>query len=84
LIVTSKPDEIMRIILYEMERGVTQLSARGGYTGEERSVLYCVVSRSEIPQIKALVREVDPRAFMVVGQAHEAWGEGFLPLDHKS
>lgn len=84
LIVTSKPDEIMQIILYDMERGVTQLSARGGYTGEERTVLYCVVSRSEIPQIKALVREADPRAFMVVGQAHEAWGEGFLPLDHKS
>ena len=66
-----------------MERGVTQLCVRGGFTGEERTVLYCVVSRSGIPQIKTLVREVDPQAFMVFGQAHEAWGEGFLPPDHK-
>jgi uncharacterized membrane-anchored protein YitT (DUF2179 family) len=43
--------------------------------------LYCVVSRAEIAQIKALVREADPHAFMVIGQAHEALGEGFRPLN---
>ena len=83
LIVTSNPEAVTRVILYDMERGVTQLHARGGYTGEERTVLYCVVSKSEISQIKALVREADPQAFMVIGQAHEALGEGFLPLDRK-
>lgn len=83
LIVTSNPDAVKRVILQDMERGVTELQGRGGYTGEPRTVLYCVVSRSEIPQIKALVREADPQAFMVIGQAHEALGEGFLPLDRK-
>jgi uncharacterized membrane-anchored protein YitT (DUF2179 family) len=83
LVVTSNPENVTQIILNEMERGVTLMQARGGFTGEERTVLYCVVSRSEIPQIKALVREADPRAFMVIGQAYEALGEGFLPLDHK-
>ncbi len=63
-----------------MERGVTILEGRGGYTGAEREVLYCVVTRSEVSQIKSIVKAVDPNAFMVIGQAHEALGEGFRPL----
>ena len=63
-----------------MERGVTVMNATGGYTGENRTVLYVVVSRAEIAQVKALVHDADPRAFMVIGHAHEALGEGFRPL----
>jgi uncharacterized membrane-anchored protein YitT (DUF2179 family) len=59
---------------------VTLMSARGAYTGAERTVLYCVVSRSEVAQIKGLVHDSDPEAFMVIGHAHEALGEGFRPL----
>lgn len=81
LIITNNPDAVAEQILNEMKRGVTLIPARGGYTGTERTVLYCVVSRSEIVQIKSLVREADPRAFMVIGQAHEALGEGFRPID---
>jgi len=81
LIVTSRPRQVADLILHEMERGVTMLPARGGYTGEERTVLYTVVTRSEIVRIKVLVRQADPAAFMVVGQAHEALGEGFRPLE---
>lgn len=80
MIVTAKPREIADAILVELERGVTTLSGTGAYTGEERPVLYCVVSRAEIAQIKAIVQETDPRAFMVVGVAHEALGEGFKEL----
>jgi uncharacterized membrane-anchored protein YitT (DUF2179 family) len=80
LIVTANPQAVTDYILHEMERGVTLISARGGYTGAERTVLYCVVSRSEVAQIKAVVRKADPAAFMVIGQAHEALGEGFQPF----
>ncbi len=80
LIVTSQPQAVMDQILYKMERGVTVISGRGGFTGAERTVLYCVVSRSEIGQMKTLVREADPLAFMVIGQAHEVLGEGFRPI----
>lgn len=80
MIVTAKPREIASAILVELERGVTTLAGTGAYTGEERPVLYCVVSRAEIAQIKAIVQETDPRAFMVVGVAHEALGEGFKEL----
>jgi uncharacterized membrane-anchored protein YitT (DUF2179 family) len=80
LIVTSQPQAVMDQILYKMERGVTVISGRGGFTGAERTVLYCVVSRSEIGQMKTLVKEADPLAFLVIGQAHEVLGEGFRPI----
>lgn len=77
MIITDHPDVIREQILFQMQRGVTIMPAVGGYTGKEKSVLYCVVSRSEIAQIKGLVQEADAGAFMVIGQAHEALGEGF-------
>jgi uncharacterized membrane-anchored protein YitT (DUF2179 family) len=81
LIVTSYPEEVKSKILHGLGRGVTEISGKGGYTGTERPVLYCVITRSEVTQLKTLVSEVDPNAFMVIGQAHEALGEGFHPLN---
>jgi uncharacterized membrane-anchored protein YitT (DUF2179 family) len=80
LIVTNCPDEVALKIMTDMERGVTILPGTGAYTGQSRPVLYCVVSRAEVAQIKDIVKKADPRAFMVIGQAHEAMGEGFRPL----
>jgi uncharacterized membrane-anchored protein YitT (DUF2179 family) len=80
LVITSDPQKVAGKIMEEMERGVTLMPGRGAYTGAERTVLYCVVSRAEVAQIKSLVRESDPEAFMVIGHAHEALGEGFRPL----
>lgn len=80
MIVTAKPQEVSDRILNTMERGVTILSGTGAYTGADRPVLYTVITRSEVSQVKDLVSEVDPAAFMVIGTAHEALGEGFRPL----
>ncbi len=80
LVITSQPEQVAGQILTDMERGVTMMEARGAYTGAGRTVLYCVVTRAEVAQIKAVVREVDPKAFVVIGQAHEALGEGFRPI----
>jgi uncharacterized membrane-anchored protein YitT (DUF2179 family) len=80
MIITSQPREVTAKILQVMERGVTILPATGGFTGAERPVLYCVITRAEVNQLKGLVSEADPLAFMVIGIAHEALGEGFLPL----
>jgi uncharacterized membrane-anchored protein YitT (DUF2179 family) len=79
-IITNHPKDVAEQILRVMKRGVTMLSGKGAYTGTEREILYCVISRSEVNQLKALVKEVDPAAFMVIGQAQEALGEGFQPL----
>jgi uncharacterized membrane-anchored protein YitT (DUF2179 family) len=77
LIITAKSREVAERILAEMERGVTVLQGMGAYTGSERPVIYCVVTRSEVQQLKTLVHEADAEAFMVIGAAHEALGEGF-------
>ena len=83
MIITSKPDEVARRVLTEMVRGLTILPGTGAYTGASRPVLYCVITRPEVNQLKELVREVDPQAFMVIGVAHEALGAGFKPLIDK-
>ncbi|KXK12550.1 MAG: hypothetical protein UZ14_CFX002002250 [Chloroflexi bacterium OLB14] len=80
MIVTAKPDEVSTRIIDEMIRGVTYLEGKGGYTKNSRPVLYCVLNRSEIATLKSIVNEIDPEAFMVIGVAHEALGEGFKPL----
>jgi uncharacterized membrane-anchored protein YitT (DUF2179 family) len=80
MIVTAKPEEVSTCVIDELQRGVTWLEGRGAYTGNSRPVLYCVVNRAEIATLKAIVHEKDPEAFMVIGVAHEALGEGFKPL----
>jgi len=80
MIVTSEAETVSARVLDELERGVTVLEGTGAYTGAERPVLYCVITRAEVATLKAIVHEVDPRAFLVIGVAHEALGEGFRPL----
>ena len=80
MIVTGKPDDVSKRVLDELLRGVTVLEGTGAFTGADRPVLYVVISRAEVVTLKTIVNEVDPRAFMVIGYAHEALGEGFRPL----
>jgi uncharacterized membrane-anchored protein YitT (DUF2179 family) len=76
-IITSKEEEVRQGLLYDINRGVTRLQGFGGYTGEERPVLMCVVYQSEVSQVKDLIRSIDPKAFVIVSDAHEVLGEGF-------
>jgi uncharacterized membrane-anchored protein YitT (DUF2179 family) len=80
IIITSETERVTQTILEVLERGVTILSGKGGYTDADRPVLYCIVTRGEVNQLKQLVKETDPNAFMVIGVAHEALGEGFKPF----
>ncbi len=80
MIVTSQVKMISDRVVDEMERGVTILEGTGAYTGSERPVVYCVITRSEVAQLKTIVHESDPDAFIVIGTAHEVLGEGFKPL----
>ena len=80
IIVTGEAEAIAARVLEELERGVTILEGTGAYTGAGRPVLYCVISRAEVATLKSIVQEVDSRAFLVIGVAHEALGEGFRPL----
>jgi uncharacterized membrane-anchored protein YitT (DUF2179 family) len=69
--------EIGATILTELGRGATGFAARGLYTGEEREVIFCVVSRRELDDLKKIVHALDPEAFLVISDVHEALGEGF-------
>jgi len=80
MIITREVDAISNRVMEELQRGVTILEGSGAYTGEARPVLYCVITRAEVATLKAIVHEADPLAFMVIGVAHEALGEGFKPM----
>mgnify|MGYP004525603361 FL=1 len=77
-IISDKSEEIAAAILKELERGVTALDARGMYSGNRKDVLFCVVSRKEIAQLKELVVSHDAQAFVIVSDAREVLGEGFI------
>jgi uncharacterized membrane-anchored protein YitT (DUF2179 family) len=76
-IVSNRPQELAGTIVKKMNRGVTILTGRGGYTGKTREVLYVVVGRNELPKLKQIVHQIDPLAFVVVGDARDVLGEGF-------
>ena len=64
-------------MMKEWERGVTGLHAKGMYTGDDKCVLYCVVSKKQIVTLKDIVVKVDPDAFVIVSDVREVLGEGF-------
>ncbi|CAM3395988.1 YitT family protein [Marinicrinis lubricantis] len=80
-IISDKPVEISQRISDEMDRGMTFLSAKGGYSRMPKEVVYCVVSRQEVRRLKSIVRQVDPRAFMIISDVHDVLGEGFRVED---
>ncbi len=80
-IITDCYQEIAKLIMEELERGVTGLEAQGMYSGTRKCVLYCVVSKKEIVLLKDLVHRIDRNAFVVVGDVREVLGEGFIFSD---
>jgi uncharacterized membrane protein len=80
LIITGKPETVANRILADLGRGVTALSGKGMYTGQERSVLICALTVTEVHNLKFAVNKEDPNAFVVVSAAQEILGRGFNPL----
>ena len=76
-IISDKPEEIAQKIMTDMDRGVTALRGVGMYTGRDKSVLYCVLHRGQLQQLKELVAKTDPGAFVILSDVREVLGEGF-------
>lgn len=76
-IISDKYEEIAKIIGDKVQRGSTGIYAKGMHTNSEKMMLFCVGSRSEIIQIKKIATTVDPKSFIVISNAREAWGKGF-------
>ena len=84
MIISDQADQIARRIISDIERGATFIEASGAYTGEKRGMIYCVVTRAQIMQVKSIVAEIDPHAFVTVSDAHEVMGEGFRQFSNKT
>jgi hypothetical protein len=81
LIISSKPQAIAARIMKELRRGVTALHGKGMYAGQDREVLMVAATVTEMPGLKAAVRDEDPNAFVIVAPAQEILGRGFQPLE---
>ena len=75
-IVTEKPDEVARVIMEDLDRGATGICGKGMYSGQEKTIIFCVVNKKEIVKLKELVDDIDPNAFVIVSDAREVHGEG--------
>jgi uncharacterized membrane-anchored protein YitT (DUF2179 family) len=76
-IITNQPEAISAMVIRDMDRTVTAWEAEGMYTHQSRAVLFVTVARSEAGSLRKRVQAIDPGAFMVIGQGHAAYGEGF-------
>ena len=77
LIMTGKPQEIMKDIMEQMGRGVSVIDAVGGYTGETHKMLLCVVRTHEVAQVRRIVSRYDEKPFIIISDSKEVLGEGF-------
>ncbi len=77
-IITEKPEEIARMIMEDLDRGATGINAKGMYSGQDKLMLFVVVNKKEIVMLKEKVDEIDPQAFVIVTDAREVHGEGFI------
>lgn len=73
MIITDKPDEICDALSDEYESGVTQLVAKGHYSGEEKTAVYFIVNRFQIPNVKEIAHEIDPGAFMTITEVADVY-----------
>jgi len=81
LIISEQPENVAQAILSQMGRGLTRWSGVGGFTGQDRPILFVVISRAETAMLKHIVATTDPSAFVVIGHAQEVYGEGFRKFE---
>ncbi len=79
-IISDDIDGLKQFILHDLDRSATYIKSRGMYTGKDRDMIFLVVSRKEVRQVQHKIREIDPKAFVVVTDAYDTFGEGFKPL----
>ncbi len=76
-IVSHKSDEIRQAILTQIDRGVTILEAKGGYSKNEMEMVLSVISNRELPRVEKLIHKIDPESFIIVSRVSEVRGRGF-------
>jgi uncharacterized membrane-anchored protein YitT (DUF2179 family) len=77
LVISEKYEEISHQVMAKLERGVTLLHGEGGYSGNKKQVILTAVKRYQLAELKQLVVDIDPDAFVIVQEAHQVLGDGF-------
>ena len=77
MIMSKEYEKVDKVITKDLNRGATYLKGEGTYSGNEMKVVFTVVKKQQLAELKRLVNEVDPNAFVVVQEAHQVLGEGF-------
>ena len=80
-IISDQHDLIANKVMYDLDRGCTELQARGVWSGNDRPVLFVVLGRGETAALKRVVAECDPDAIVIISEVYEAFGEGFKQID---
>ncbi len=78
VVISDRSEEIAGQVMDRLERGVTAVDATGMYSGRTRKMLFCVISRKELVILRDIVKQIDPRAFVIVDDVREVFGEGFI------
>ncbi len=76
-IISDKSEQITRRLLEELDIGVTHMQGAGAFSGKEKQVILCAAKKVTAPKAEQIVREEDPRAFMIITSATEIYGEGY-------
>lgn len=76
-IISDKSYEIGQTLIEKLDIGITYIYGQGGYSKVDKAIIYCIVSRLEMANLKEIVKEIDPRAFISVVDVHETYGARF-------
>ncbi len=79
-IITNRPQAVIDELMVHLHRGVSFWEVTGGFTGQKRYLVLCTVTRPQVGEMKQLVAQADPDAFVTIGVSHEAMGAGFTPM----
>jgi uncharacterized membrane-anchored protein YitT (DUF2179 family) len=77
MIISDNSDEISTSIMNRLGRPVTHFYGKGGYSNNEKEILYCVVNRLEVAKLKNIVSEIDPLAFLAIEEVNDVMGGKF-------
>lgn len=83
-IISDQHELLKRFIIDDLDRSATYLKAKGMYTDANKDMIFLVVSRKEVHLVQHKIKEIDPKAFVVVTDAYDTYGEGFKPLPDKN
>jgi len=79
-VITNRPQEMTAALMAGLGRGVSRWEITGGYTGETRHMIFCTIFPPPVNDLKRIVAQIDGDAFVIIGDAHQALGSGFVPL----